>query len=74
MGLDKRNESVFAMISDLQTKGKNITFDDFLEVIYSKLGDTRTKEGLMKLFQLYDVEGEGVITFDKIKRVCQELG
>ena len=74
LGLDKRNESVFAMISDLQTKGKNITFDDFLEVIYSKLGDTRTKEGLMKLFQLYDVEGEGVITFDKIKRVCQELG
>ena len=74
LGLDKRNESVFEMITNLQSRGKNITFDDFLEVIYNKLGDTRTKEGLMKLFQLYDVEGEGVITFDKIKRVCHELG
>lgn len=43
LGLDKRNESVFQMILDLQGKGKNINFDEFLEVIYSKLGDTRTK-------------------------------
>jgi calmodulin len=43
LGLDKRNESVFQMIQDLQGKGKQIGFDDFLEVVYSKLGDTRTK-------------------------------
>jgi centrin-1 len=30
LGLDKRNESVFQMIQDLQGKGKQIGFDDFL--------------------------------------------
>jgi Ca2+-binding EF-hand superfamily protein len=74
LGLDKRNESVFQMILDLQGKGKNINFDEFLEVIYSKLGDTRTKEGLLKIFNLYDSEQAGSIDFDKIKKVCKELG
>jgi Ca2+-binding EF-hand superfamily protein len=74
LGLDKRNEAVFQMILDLQTKGKSISFDDFLEVIYSKLGDTRTKEGLLKIFNLYDVDQTGAIDFEKVKRVCRELG
>jgi centrin-1 len=43
LGLDKRNESVFHMIKELQNRGKSINFDDFLEVIYSKLGDTKSK-------------------------------
>jgi|688.fasta_scaffold447959_1 Ca2+-binding EF-hand superfamily protein len=62
------------MILDLQGKGKNINFDEFLEVIYSKLGDTRTKEGLLKIFNLYDSEQSGSIDFEKIKKVCRELG
>lgn len=62
------------MILDLQGKGKNINFDEFLEVIYSKLGDTRTKEGLQKIFNLYDTEQSGLIDFEKVKRVCKELG
>lgn len=62
------------MILDLQTKGKTISFDDFLEVIYSKLGDTRSKEGLLKIFNLYDADQTGVIDFEKVKRVCKELG
>lgn len=74
LGLDKRNEAVFQMILDLQGKGKNINFDEFLEVIYSKLGDTRTKEGLQKIFNLYDTEQSGLIDFEKVKRVCKELG
>ena len=30
LGLDKRNESVFNMIKDLQKKGKTVNYDDFL--------------------------------------------
>jgi Ca2+-binding EF-hand superfamily protein len=74
LGLDKRNESVFHMIKELQGRGKSITFDDFLEVIYAKLGDTKSKEGLMKVFNLYDLEQVGAIDLEKIKRVCTELG
>ena len=42
------------MIKDLQKKGKSINYDDFLEVIYAKLGDTKTKDGLYRIFTLYD--------------------
>lgn len=62
------------MIQDLQGKGKTVGFDDFLEVVYSKLGDTRTKEGLLKIFNLYDHQQTGVIDFEKVKKVCRELG
>ena len=71
LGLDKRNESVFEMIKDLQTKGKTINFEDFIEVVYAKLGDTKTKEGLFNIFNLYDVEQSGTIDFEKIKRICR---
>lgn len=74
LGLDKRNESVFEMIKDLQSKGKAVNFEDFVEVVYAKLGDTKTKEGLLKIFNLYDVEQSGTIDFEKIKRICRELG
>lgn len=63
LGLDKRNESVFQMILDLQGRGKTINYDDFLEVVYSKLGDTRSKEGLLKVFNLYDLEQTGTVDF-----------
>lgn len=51
------------MIIDLQGKGKNISFDEFLEVVYNKLGDTRSKEGLLKIFNLYDNDISGLIDF-----------
>jgi Ca2+-binding EF-hand superfamily protein len=63
LGLDKRNESVFQMIKDLQTRGRTINFDDFTEVVYAKLGDTRSKEGLYKVFNLYDTDQAGAINF-----------
>lgn len=59
------------MIKDLQSKGKTINFDEFLQIIYSKLGDTKSKEGLLKIFQLYDNDQAGFIDFQKIKRVCR---
>lgn len=62
------------MIKDLQTRGKTINFNDFLEVVYSKLGDTKSKQGLHKVFNLYDAEQEGSIDFLKIKRICRQLG
>lgn len=65
---------MFQMIKDLEKKGKNINFDDFLEVVYSKLGDTKSKDGLYKVFNLYDYDQTGTIDFEKVKRVCRELG
>jgi len=51
------------MITDLQSKGKPINFDEFLEIICGRLGDTKSKDGLRKLFALYDTDEAGFIDF-----------
>ena len=51
-----------------------LNFDEFLEIVASKVGDTKSKEGLSKVFELWDNEGQGVIDFNSFKRVAKELG
>jgi|LakMenEpi03Aug12_release.lakeMendotaPanAssembly.Ray.scaffolds.fasta_scaffold525811_1 Ca2+-binding EF-hand superfamily protein len=49
------------MISDLQSKNKPIDFEEFIEIIYSRLGDCKTIDGLQRVFALYDTTGDGFI-------------
>ena len=74
LGLDRRNDVVFSMITDLQAKNRPINFEEFLEIICNRLGDTKSREGLEKLFALYDTDGAGFIDFEKMKHVARELG
>jgi Ca2+-binding EF-hand superfamily protein len=74
LGLDRRNPTVFTMIQDLQEKQKPINFDEFLNIICNRVGDVKSKEGLQKVFNLYDVDGTGSIDFEKLKNIAKELG
>lgn len=74
LGLDKRNPIVFQMIEDMKARTKAITFDDFLNIVVTRLGDTRSREGLAKLFTVYDTDGTGTIDFEKFKQVAREIG
>jgi Ca2+-binding EF-hand superfamily protein len=74
LGLDKRNPIVFQMIEDMRARTKAITFDDFLGIVVNKLGDVQSKEGLAKLFTVYDNDDSGVIDFEKFKNVAREIG
>lgn len=67
MGLDRRNEVVYNLINDLQAKNKTIDFEEFLEIIYSRLGDCKTVDGLQRVFALYDNDTAGFIDFEKMK-------
>ena len=62
------------MISGLRAMNRPIKFDEFLEIVASKAGDTKSKEGLSKVFELWDNEGQGVIDFNSFKRIAKELG
>ena len=42
------------MIADLESEGKEIEFEEFLDAITSKLGDKATKNGINKIFDLFD--------------------
>merc|ERR1719450_894670 len=63
------------MIADLdQDGGQAIDFDSFLDAITSKLGDKETKDGISKIFNLFDDDKTGKITLKNLKRVAKELG
>ena len=74
LGLDKRNPIVFQMIEDMKTRTKAITFDDFLGIVVHRLGDTKSRDGLAKLFTVYDNDDTGIIDFEKFKNVAREIG
>jgi len=45
-----------------------------LDAITSKLGDKETKEGISKIFKLFDDDNTGSINLNNLKRVAKELG
>ena len=74
LGLKGRSKIVFEMITGLRDMDRPLNFDEFLEIVASKVGDTKSKEGMAKVFELWDNEGTGVVTFDSFKRIAKELG
>ena len=62
------------MIADLENAGGEIDFDMFLDAITSKLGDKETRDGISKIFELFDDDASGSINLGNLKRVARELG
>ncbi len=54
------------MISNLEKIGRNITFDEFLEEISKQLGNREDREGIDKIFELFDEEKKGVISVNNM--------
>ena len=51
-----------------------IDFNEFVTMMTAKMGDRDSREEIMKVFDLFDAEGSGFITFKDLKRVSKELG
>jgi len=75
LGFDSKNPTVFRMIMELdRDMTGSIEFEQFLDAITSKLGDKETRDGIAKIFQLFDDDKSGAITTKNLRRVAQELG
>jgi len=74
LGFETKNPTIFQMIADLDSEGNSIGFDDFLDAITSKLGDKETRDGINKVFNLFDDDKTGTISLKNLKRVSKELG
>ncbi len=60
------------LISSLKDKNKPINFDEFVDCIASQVGETKTKDGLRKVFALFDKDENGVIDFEEFKAIAKE--
>ena len=64
------------MIADLDTpeNSQGINFDHFLDSITAKLGNKETKDGIARIFDLFDDDKSGNINIHNLRRVAKELG
>lgn len=58
---------------DHDSSGK-ISFSDFIYLMTLKMGESDTKEEILKAFRLFDDDCTGKISFNNLKRVARELG
>lgn len=75
LGFEAKNPTIYQLISDLErSRAGPIDFEDFLDEITSKLGDRETRDGIHKIFALFDDDRTGTLSFKNLKRVAKELG
>eukprot|EP01071_Lankesteria_metandrocarpae_P004080 Lankesteria_metandrocarpae@DN3357_c0_g1_i2.p1 len=75
LGFESKNPTIYRMIADLDSHGKSsVDFEEFLDAITSKLGDKESRDGIQKIFALFDDDKTGTISLRNLKRVAKELG
>lgn len=71
MGIDKRNPFILGLIHALRDKNKPITFEEYLEILGSKVGDFKTKDGLKRIFAIYDANEDGLIEYEEFRAIAK---
>lgn len=78
LGFAVKKAEIRAMLEEngvrLDETGGTIDFSSFVEIMTSKMSTRDEREEILKVFQLFDEENTGKITFRNLKRVAQELG
>jgi len=74
LGFEKKSPTVYEMIAELEERGRDIFFDEFLDAISNKLGNRETREGIDRIFDLFDDNHTQTIDLTNIRRVAKELG
>jgi Ca2+-binding EF-hand superfamily protein len=75
LGFEPKKDEIKKMISDIDKDGSGtIDFEEFLQMMTSKMGERDSREEIMKAFRLFDDDETGKISFKNLKRVAKELG
>lgn len=75
LGYDETNPELYIIMKELETKGKLITFPIFAWHVVGKITDTKTKEGLRTIFNLFvDDRIEDTVSAYALKKIVYELG
>ncbi|KAJ3172015.1 hypothetical protein HDU88_006827 [Geranomyces variabilis] len=75
LGFEPKKEELKKMVAEVDRTGSGvIDFNDFLELMTSKMSEKDTREEIVKAFRLFDDDDTGKISFKNLKRVAKELG
>lgn len=74
VGLDKRNQYVVKIVWALRETNKILNFEEFVDVVCTQIGEYKTRDGLQRVWKLYDKEETGVVRFEQLKEICRSIG
>jgi Ca2+-binding EF-hand superfamily protein len=75
LGFDAKNQTIYKMIQDIDNNcNGEVDFDQFLELLTSRLAGSDTRDDIQKIFELFDDDKTGYISLQNLKRVAHELG
>ena len=75
LGFHVKSVEIRRMIQELHKEGNAwFSLEDFIHLVTPKMATRDSREEISKIFDLFDDDGSGKITFEKLKRVATELG
>ncbi len=75
LGFEPTKEEINALINKAdKDKSQRIDFQEFLEIMITKMSEKDSAQELENAFELFDLDKDGVITFAELKKVAIELG
>jgi len=63
---------VYALLDGL--KLKDLTFEHFLDLMTLRLSEHDSREEIMKIFRLFDEDGNGTLSVSDLQRIAKDLG
>lgn len=75
LGFEPKSTELKKLVDKIDQEGSGkISFSDFIYLMTLKMGESDTKEEILKAFRLFDNDCTGKINFHNLKRVARELG
>mmetsp|Transcript_10400 Transcript_10400/g.25444 ORF Transcript_10400/g.25444 Transcript_10400/m.25444 type:complete len:194 (-) Transcript_10400:278-859(-) len=75
LGFQVKKEELKEMLDGIDKNGNSeINMEEFIKLMSGKMGLRDTKEEILKVFQLFDVDNSGYITLKNLRRIVNELG
>jgi Ca2+-binding EF-hand superfamily protein len=75
LGYEAQNQTIYQMIVDLESDGGgNIGFNDFLQLMTSRVSDKDSRENMKKVFNLFDDDKTGYISIKNLRKIVRDLG
>ena len=75
LGFDVRKKDVLELMADYDRDGSGqIEFQDFLDIMTTKINERDPTEEILKAFKLFDEDGTGKISLKNLRRIARELG
>jgi len=75
LGFEPRKDEVRRLMDDLDRNNTGtISYEDFVQLMTKKISERDSTEELANTFRLFDDDGSGTISFEKLKRIAKEIG